>query len=286
MIVRALPARLGNRLRDAQVTVRLRNAERAVAQPLPKTRKPHGLPDELIVSLTSHPPRFGTLAKTLRGLLAQSIAADRTVVWLTKEHSKLLPPDVLELRDAGLTIGICEDMRSYAKIIPALEQWPDAYIVTADDDLYYEPKWLEALVDGAVPGERVIVCRRVMRPKSQPGKYVPYMDWDWDFITNEEVREDLFPTGVGGVLYPPHSLAPEVLDRAAFTKLAPTEDDMWLFWMGRRAGSKVRQVGGGFAQVTWDGSQTTSLISQNSDGRNDSQMAAIMAAYPEKERAG
>lgn len=281
MIVRALPAPLRDRLKDAQIVVRLRNAERAVSRPLPKKRKPHGLPGELIVSLTSHPPRFGTLAKTVRGLLAQSVKADHTVVWLTEEHAKLLPPDVLALRDEGLTIGICEDMRSYAKIIPALERWPEGYIVTADDDLYYEPKWLETLVNGVVPGEKVIVTRRVMRPHGKPGNYTPYQEWDWDFLTDEDVRDDLFPTGVGGVLYPPGSLAPEVLDRTAFRKLAPTEDDMWLFWMGRRAGSKARQVGGGFAQVTWDGTQETSLISQNSDGRNDPQLAAIMAAYPE-----
>lgn len=285
-IVRALPAGIQKRVRDAQIVIRLRNAERAVSV-LPRADgKPHGLPGELIVSLTSHRPRFGTLAKTLRGLLAQSVAADRTVLWVSEEDRGLLPADVLKLCDLGLTIGVSEDMRSYGKIIPTLREWPDAYIVTADDDLYYEPTWLETLVRGVVPGERVIVCRRALRPTRMPDRSLaPYAAWEWDVVTRGEIRTDLFPTGVGGVLYPPGSLAAEVLDRSAFTRLCPTEDDMWLYWMGRRAGSKVRQVGGGFAQVTWAGTQHISLISQNSDGRNDPQLEALMEAYPEASAA-
>ena len=36
-------------------------------------------------------------------------------------------------------------------------------------------------------------------------------------------------TGVGGVLYPPHSLDESMLDPEVFMKLAPTTDDVW-FW--------------------------------------------------------
>ena len=36
-------------------------------------------------------------------------------------------------------------------------------------------------------------------------------------------------TGVGGVLYPPHSLDEKMLDPSLFMALAPTVDDVW-FW--------------------------------------------------------
>jgi hypothetical protein len=276
-----LRAVTSDRLKRIQARIRLRSAERAVAVfPSGRRGRPHGLPGELVVSLTSYPPRFPTLGKTLRSLLSQTVAADRTVLWLTEEHRKLLPLDVELLALEGLTIGICEDLRSYAKIIPSLRRWPQAYIATADDDLYYGPRWLETLVRGVLPEQRVIVCRRAHRPRRMGDGYAPYQQWDWDFLTDGEVREDLFPTGVAGVLYPPASLSTAVLDCSKFMKLCPTADDVWLYWMGRLAGSKVKQVGGGFAQVAWTGSQDISLVSENMDGRNDEQLQAVMAAYP------
>lgn len=281
-VQKLVPSPLETRMRDVQVRYRLQRAERAVARESRPAARPHGLPGELVVSLTSHPPRFGTLAKTLRGLLDQSVAADRTVLWLTEEHKALLPPEVLALVDQGLSIETCEEMRSFAKIVPALRKWPGAYIVTADDDLYYEPDWLATLVAGVVPDARVIVCRRALRPIRNGHGFAPSLDWELDVVTRGEVRDDLYPTGVGGVLYPPGSLAPEVLDTSSFMRLCPTEDDIWLYWMGRRAGAKVRQVGGGFAQVAWPGSQDVTLLSTNiGANKSDGQLAAVIAAYPE-----
>ena len=40
--------------------------------------RPHGLAAELVVSLTSYPPRFGTLAHTLKSLWRQNVKADRS----------------------------------------------------------------------------------------------------------------------------------------------------------------------------------------------------------------
>ncbi len=49
----------------------------------------------------------------------------------------------------GLTIDWCEDIKSYKKLIPTLKKYPDAIIVTADDDLIYDNKWLEQLYNAA-----------------------------------------------------------------------------------------------------------------------------------------
>lgn len=278
--MRLLPRAVSAQVRDIQAKIRLRNAERAVASFQGRRGgRPHGLPGEMIVSLASYRPRFATLSKTLRSLLAQTVRADRTILWVPEEDRPELPADVLSLEERGLEIRTSRNLRSYGKIIPALENWPDAYIVTADDDLYYEPTWLETLVGGAVPGEHVIVCRRAHRPKQNGSGFEPYAEWDWDVVTNGEVRDDLFPTGGAGALYPPRSLSPDVLDEATFMSICPTADDIWLYWMGRRAGSKVRQVGGGFAQVTWPGSQEESLLSVNVQGGNDAQLRAVVSKF-------
>src|SRR4051812_27537547 len=111
---------LATRVRLAQAMRRLR------AFPSIQRKQEHLLGGELIVSLTSYPPRFATLALTLRSLLDQSIAADRTILWVAPEDKKLLPPEVRDLALNGLEIRECADWRSYKKLVPTLINFPDA----------------------------------------------------------------------------------------------------------------------------------------------------------------
>jgi hypothetical protein len=276
---RILPRSIRNRLGAAKAKLRLREAERAVARFRQPSGRPHNLPGELIVSLTSHPPRFPTLAKTLKSLLAQDVSADRTILWLDDKDVPELPGEVKELTSLGLEIRTCRNVRSYNKIVHTLLEFPDAYVATADDDLYYPPDWLGILVAGVIPGERVIVCRRTHKPLGCDGDFGPYTQWQWEFITSGEVRDDLFPTGGAGAIYPPRSLAPEVTDMDALTRLAPTADDVWLFCMAKRAGTKHRQVGGRFPLVNWDGSQEVGLEHINVLEGNDRQLRAVWREY-------
>ena len=243
----------------------------------------HDLPHPLVVSLTSYPARYGVLASTLKCLLDQTVKPDRTVLWIATDEYASLPPSVLDLTRHGLDIRQCANTRSYKKILPPLELWPDSFIVTADDDVWYKPSWLETITRGYDPGKPAIVCRRAHEPTfDADGRVRPYANWysEVDMEAGDAPRAGLFPTGIGGVLYPPGSLAPEVTNSAAIQELCPDADDIWLYWMGHLAGSRYRQVGGPFRQVAWPRSQRTSLQSQNIDqGRNDVQMAMMQARY-------
>ena len=254
-------------------------AERSVKSPVRPGGLAHGLPGELIVSLTSFPPRFPTLAKTIRSLLSQNVRADRTILWLAEGDEKFLPADVLDLQPHGLEVRTCPDLRSYKKLIPALRAFPNAFIVTADDDLFYPRDWLERLVGGFVPNEKVIVCVRAHKPARDAGEFRPYSSWHWELVTSGEVRDDLFPTGGAGALYPPGALAPETCDAEAFTELCPTADDVWLYCMAKRAGSRHRQVGGRFPLVNWDGTREGGLEHVNVLEGNDLQLARVWQRY-------
>lgn len=241
--------------------------------------QPHNLPGELVVSLTSYPPRFTSLHKTLISLLSQDTRADRTVLWIAKQDEPFLPDDVRRLQWYGLEIRLCEDLGSYKKIVPSLRSFPSAFIVTADDDLYYPRDWLTKLVSGYVPNEKVIVCVRAHKPLLSEGEFRPYSSWTWEFVTDGQIREDLFPTGGAGALYPPGSLAVETGDTSAFWELAPTADDVWLYCMAKRAGSRHRQVGGRFPLLTWDGTQEYGLQHRNVLHGNDAQLARVWKRY-------
>lgn len=248
----------------------------AVRWPLRRKGRPHGLPSDLVVSLTSYPARFPTLHLTLRCLLSQTIAPDRVILWVTLEDAKHLPKSVNELKLHGLEIRFCKDIRSYKKIVPALLAFPAAYIVTADDDVYYSKRWLEQLVEKA--GERTVVCHRGHAVAlNERGRIEPYSEWSFDVAGQSEM---LFPTGVGGVLYGPKSLSPEATDEETFTSLCPQGDDIWLFWMGRRAGSTYVKTLNHWTELSWRGSQTSALHLTNvGTGRNDEQIRKITERY-------
>lgn len=250
-------------------------------RPLPRKRMAHSLPAPLIVSLTSFPPRFGTLAATLKGLLAQSVAPDKLILWVAHEDSSKLPRNVRALQKSGLTLCATDDLGSYKKIIPALDLFPNAFIATADDDMYYEPSWLECLVAGYGGDLEEIVCRRAHKIiLDENGRPLPYLQWELN--TDCRKRSNLiFPTSGGGVLYPPGCFHKDVFRRDIFTELAPNADDMWLYWMARLNNRSFRRVGTKLRLLTWPKSQRHSLWSKNKmpDGGNDDQIDQLASKY-------
>jgi hypothetical protein len=237
-------------------------------------RVPHGLRSPLVVSLTSYPPRFGSLQLVLRSLVNQSVGADRVVLWLAPGDEARLPAEVTAL---DVDIRTCPDWRSYKKIVPALMEWPDAHVVTADDDVYYGPDWLAGLVRHADAG---VVCHRAHRiTLDATGQPRPYADWQRN-IGAPECSRLVFPTGVGGVLYAPGAFHADLCRDDLFQELAPSADDVWLYWMHRLAGSRPAKIGGRFRITEWPGTQAENLRSTNLAGDgNDHAVAAMLDAY-------
>jgi hypothetical protein len=272
----------------------VRASERALRVSAGKVAaRPHGLSNGLFVTLTSYPPRFRTLHLTLETILQQSVRPDGILLWIAREDIGKLPPKVTALERRGVTICPCDDLRSYKKLVFALEAHPDSFLVTADDDVRYPPDWLERLVDALDPGApgAEILCHRAHRIAfTASGDIAPYRDWAVD-VQDDAARQpstDLVPTGVGGILYPPRSLDREVTNRDLFLALAPTADDLWFYWMARKAGTRHRKVGRRFPRHSWPGSQVEPLYSENLNGGNDRQIAALCRALgaPEPAPAG
>ena len=265
--------------RPESVLPLLARVRMALSLPPEGARRAHRLPGKLVVSLTSHPRQFRTLSLTLNALLEQTVKADRTILWVTPGDKHLLPKDVLDFQDAGLEIGTAEDLRSYMKILPALDAFPDAFICTADDDTYYWPTWLQELVDGYNCSDPAVTCHRAHGiTVDAHGRLKPYGQW-LRHVRPRGRAMHLFPTGCMGVLYPPGTLVHNAEDRAAALERCPMADDIWLYWMGQRNGAHYKTVGRRRRQVTWPGSQQTALWSFNVNGGNDLQIQQIAEKY-------
>jgi hypothetical protein len=246
-----------------------------------QTPRPHGLPGELVVSLTSFPGRFGLLHLTLMSLLCQTVRPDRVVLWVDEKHADRVPSRVRALEAQGLSIRTWpEDIKCYMKIVPTLHQWPDATVVTADDDIHYWPTWLAELLETAATSPGSVVCHRAHRMTfSQDGRLNPYKEWRWG-IGSPHRGADLFFTGVGGVLYPRGSLCRCLEDEGRYLGITPYNDDIWLNWMTRLQGFDVVTTGRGRDLVAWLGGQRSGLYRHNVRGNgNDEALRRMAEAY-------
>jgi Glycosyl transferase family 2 len=294
LLPEATLVRIRRHRKNLRLNLRAIRTNIAWAMAMARSRpRPHGLPAALIVSVTSYPRRFKTLALTIKCLLSQSIAPDDVILWIADADKQALPNNVLALQRSGLTIEYTEDIGSYKKIIPALRRFPNAFIATADDDVYYWPTWLEELVNAYSPDRREILCHRVNRIRLGPdGLPLPYTNWDFEY-DGSEASPLIFPTGVGGILYPPGHLHPDTVDDSTFRALCPSTDDAWLYCMGLRAGSQFRRTelgdlmarGGGsssrMSMTPWPGSQEVSLWQSNvsQGGGNDQQLRTLFDRF-------
>jgi hypothetical protein len=206
--------------------------------------------------------------------------ADKIILWVSEEDVSYLPPEILAMKDAGITIDVTEDKRSFKKILPTLRDYPDATIVTADDDVFYTENWLRDLVDGYKATGAKIVCRRAHKLRFDPaGALMPYTQWHTNVIGPQQ-SSLMFPTGVCGVLYRPDALDPRVHDYDLAKTLCPSADDIWLYWMQRLAGTTAYLLPGHTRVLEWELEPIESLRRDNVDkGGNDRQIANMIKRF-------
>lgn len=232
----------------------------------------------LLVSLTSHGPRFGTLALTLRSLLLQSLRPEAILLWIGHRDLAALPDEVRALESLGLQIRPCEDHGPYTKYVHALRERPTGRIAICDDDTYYRPDWLAELVAADRTGE--IACHRIHRiALDDRGMPEAYRLWQHDSDARDFSPLN-FPTGVGGVLLTMDRFDPRVVDMREALALCPTSDDLWLYATARLAGTCFRLAGSHEPLVVWRTSQDNALWRINVAARaNDRYLAALVERF-------
>ena len=239
---------------------------------------PHQLPQPLMINLTSFPKRYKHLHLTLKSLLMQNMRADQVNLWLYKDDIAQLPESVKELTQHGLKLhSVAHDTRSYKKLIPALSNYPGAYHVTADDDIYYRPNWLETLANELQPKKQEILFWRAHRvTRYANGTPKPYRKWE-PKTEHRGPSNDLFFTSGGGVIFPPGSLEPTVTDINLAQQLAPYADDLWWYVMARLNNTSLRRVGDNPALINWPDSREGSLWQFNKQEAigNDAQLTKL-----------
>ena len=198
----------------------------------------------LIISLTSFPGRIKIVSKTLKSILMQNdIKPDSIQLWLAKEQFpkgvESLPAELKKLIKYGVEIKWCTDLRSYKKLVPCYAENRDAIIVTIDDDVYYSKYWLKTLYSSYLDKPNVVHCNKATKFVLKDDQYEA-ISGGREYYNSPSFLNKL--VGIGGVLYPPNSLYKDVLDEKLFKKLAPTNDDIWFWFMAILNGYRISVV--------------------------------------------
>lgn len=241
--------------------------------------------------MTSFPAAVSYAKDAILSLLHGSFLPDRIVLYLTFSQfgDEGIPQDLLQLSKENPIFEIRDyprDIRSYRKLVPALKDFPEACIVTVDDDVKYHRDMLKQLVEIHIKFPYDIIAHRAKKIKL--GK--PYKKWVkfrwYHFLKNKYHHSPLIlQTGVAGVLYPPGSLKNEMIDEEKFTRIAPTTDDIW-FWAAAVANDRtVIPVPFGKNKPKGLGKpKTLSLKTVNfkaGEDRNSKALENILSHYPE-----
>lgn len=231
---------------------------------------------QIIVSLTSFPARINIVHKAINCLLRQTLKPDKLILWLGynqfPQKEEDLPETLLKLKEYGLEIRWCEDLKSYKKLIPTLKEYPNDIIVTADDDLYYQEDWLESLHNEYLKNPENIYTRRAtgIFKIGNFFRIIPHYD-----NTNFRACYNNQIMGGAGTLYPPNSLNKDILNVEKIKNLIPTYDDIYFWAMAITNNTKIGLVKNNDLNLyTIENSQTTALCKING---NNSEMSDIDA---------
>lgn len=240
--------------------------------------------EKYIVSLTSFPARINQIWITIETLLRQKFKPDAVILYLALEQfeNRKLPQSLLDLIVRGLTIKFVSDLRSHTKYFYSFQEYHDCNVITVDDDCYYPEDTLETLVmlHRKYPG--VVCANRVHKIAfDRNGIMKPYRQWAHNHKNIIEPSFLLLPTGVGGVLYPPNVMHPNLFMSDIFKEKCFFADDIWLKIHEDLLNTKaVTSIRFNKDLVTISNTQHEKLVTSNSFfGGNDEQLQSLLNFY-------
>ena len=204
--------------------------------------------EPIIVSVTSYPARIHEVVLAIRTVYRQTMQPDKVILWLGEEkfpnRYNDLPEELLRLvSEKGLEIRWCEDIGPHTKYFYAFQEYPDALVITIDDDILYPPDRIENLYQCYLRFPKAVSAGRAdFVPVSEFEEMPPVTIWPEEvdaWVLQPSMQ--LYAMGVNCVLYPTvlFSQVSELLDKETIRRVCPYADDLWLKAMQAVAGIPV-----------------------------------------------
>lgn len=250
-------------------------------------RNDYSFTPPIIVSLTSFPARIQTVHIAIRSLILQTKQPDKIILWLAKSEfpngEADLPAILLGYKNIGLEIEWCEEnIRPHKKYYYAMQKYPDAIIVTVDDDLIYDQHMLELLFWSYMRFPYAVSSMRTHYIVSdEEDNIASYSKWIKEYsglVGIPSMR--LFATSGAGTLFPPYCMSPELFNLQSIKSLCIDADDLWLKIMQVLVGTPVVLVAPNRPLHCISGTQEIALRKKNLIlEQNDTQLHRILNSY-------
>ncbi len=231
--------------------------------------------EKYTVSFTSFPARIEYAHLVVETVMRQSFKPDRIVLWLASEQfpGEVIPKSLEALKEKGLTVEFCADIRSHKKYYHAFKKYPDDNIIIIDDDLFYPMDCFKKLIKlhKKHPHDIIGTSAQIIHPNltALPTEWVVAENYA-DYSSSIYVQ----PFTGYGTLYPAHWYPQEVFNLESIKNLAWSADDLWLKAMSIINGVKTTKINKFRAfnvEIDIKGNQT--LFSENKgDGGNQNNL--------------
>ena len=244
--------------------------------------------NDVVVSLTTFGNRIHNVHLPIESIMQGTVKPNKIILWLAEDEfiNKRLPKTLLLQQERGLEICYYKNIRSYLKLIPSLEKYSNSCIITIDDDVLYEYDLIERLINAHIDNpDKICACRMHRMVLGEDNKPIGYLKWNL-CIDDELISPLNFPTGVGGVLYPPQCFNKEVFNDKVFMDICPNADDIWFFAMALLNGTKsiwvkTEKPEGYYYSLplTTDALALNNTIANNGRCGNDTQLENVFNLY-------
>lgn len=186
---------------------------------------------EIIVSFTSFPGRIQDVWIVVECLFRQTYKADKIILWLSESQFTgiEMPKLLVAQQERGLEIRFVEeDLKSHKKYIYALNEFKNEYVITVDDDLYYDNRFIENLIQLKKKYPNSLPTNRAHLIQFEANNEISlYSKWYHNYAS-EKPSMRLVPTGGFGTLYEYNQLNKTFDDQSLIKELVPHADDLWL----------------------------------------------------------
>jgi len=269
-------------IKELVVKAKINNLKKGQNEPFRPNKE-----SNLIVSMTSFPARINNVWITVESIFQQDYKPWKVVLVLAESEfpGRIIPKSLeLQVRRGLEIIWTSQNTRSYKKLLPTRKAYPDAKIITVDDDIIYESWRISGLLAAEKNHPNAIIGYRGWEIYGDDEELKPYVTWP---SANKKTKENkVLLTGVGGIFYPPHVLNESILfDIDTALELAPTADDIWFWAVAVLSGVKIHCLGHArHFQIFPDDHENALSTINVLGGRNDVQMKSVMEKYALAER--
>lgn len=200
--------------------------------------------NRVVVSMTTYKERLksGSTDQAVKSIVEQSVLPDKILLYIDSWDEEYLTDYLKELSETG-AIEIRktdEKIKPHKKYFYAMKEFRNYAVVTVDDDKVYPKDMLKELMFSYLRFPDCVIARRVhlMTPNGKGG-VSSYSTWRKEYTGRIHYPSmNLFPTGVGGILYPPDILGISDKNLEEIEKYVNV-DDIYLKLIEQRKGISV-----------------------------------------------